>query len=275
MSHVLRCSPLLSVKWLSAFILALSLPHVELLALSLTFGNTTLDYARDNVLRTFNVLEKQWKESSDPAERAKWDRTFGQRTKPIELALGAEGPLGGRQRFTASYFHGRDGLSSIAFLDNDPFPLPLPPAGSQAPPAGELHVPHPLKLSSQASKDVLLAHLAANPPGTVRIAAIGPLTNLALAWLQDPVIFSKVGLISVMGGALDVTGNTAPESEFNTYADPWAAKVLFEDAVGHQALRGKRGSRLPIELLPLDITGRSTVPYARLMSKPDTPLGKL
>ncbi|CAO1618204.1 unnamed protein product [Parajaminaea phylloscopi] len=262
-----------------SFILALSLPHVELLALSLTFGNTTLDYARDNVLRLFGVLQRQWSESEDETEKLKWGRVFGPQAKAIELALGAEGPLGGRQRFTASYFHGRDGLSSIAFLPDDPFPLPQPPPGSSAPAADSIvrlpsHVPHPLKLSSQSSKDVMLAHLAANPPGTVRIAAIGPLTNLALAWLQDPVTFARVGLISVMGGALDVAGNTAPESEFNTYADPWAAKVLFEDAVGHDALSNKRGCRLPIELLPLDITNRSTVPYSRLMSVPDTPLGK-
>lgn len=262
-----------------SFVLALSQPQVNVLGFSLTFGNTTLDYARDNVLRTFNVLRKQWqwaKDTGNTAEQAKWERLFGEEAKGIQLALGAEGPLGGRQRFTASYFHGRDGLSSIAFLEGDPFPLPLPPPENELDSTASIpYVPAPLKLTPKASPDMILEQLAAHPEGSIRIAAIGPVTNLALAFQKDPVTFARVGLISVMGGALDVPGNTAPEAEFNTYADPWAAKVLFEDAVGHEALRGKHGGRLPIELLPLDITTRHTVQYGRLMSKPDSPLGHL
>lgn len=245
----------------------------------MTFGNTTLDYAQANVLRLFGVLHRQWKEAPDQSERARWDRIFDEQAKTIELSLGAEGPLGGRQRFTASYFHGRDGLSSVAFLPDDPFPLPLPPPGSASditkPSKEQPFIPHPLKLSSLSSADLLLDQLAKNPPGSIRIAAIGPLTNLALAWRKDPATFARVGLISVMGGALDEPGNTAPCSEFNVYADPWAAKVLFEESVGHESLKSRRGQRLPIELLPLDITGRHTVPYSRLMGRTDTPLGQL
>lgn len=233
------------------------------------------------MLRLFGVLRKQYEASPEgSAEREKWGRLFGPeaRNRVIDLALGAEGPLGGRQRFTASYFHGRDGLSSVAFLKDDPFPLPVPPpmTGRSSEVEGTPYVPAPLRLSSSDSATTLLSHLRNNPPNTIRIAAIGPLTNLALAWQKDPHTFARVGLISVMGGALDVPGNTAPCSEFNTYADPWAAKVLFEEAVGHAALKEKRGERLPIELLPLDITGRSTVPYKRLMSGGDkTPLSRL
>ncbi|CAO1616707.1 unnamed protein product [Sympodiomycopsis kandeliae] len=259
-----------------SFFLALSQPHVNVLGFSLTFGNTTLDYARDNVLRTFNVLKKQWqwaKDTGNTAEKAKWNRLFGPEAKEIQLALGAEGPLGGRQRFTASYFHGRDGLSSIAFLEGDPFPVPICPVEQEEQNSSSPYVPAPLKLNSKASADMILEQLAAHPEGSVRIAAIGPVTNLALAWQKDPATFARVGIISIMGGAIDVPGNTAPESEFNTYADPWAAKVLLEDAVGHEALKSRPGGRLPIELLPLDITSRHTVQYGRLMGNPHTPLG--
>jgi hypothetical protein len=91
-----------------AFLLALSLPHVHLLAITLTFGNTTLDYARDNVLRTFEVLKKQdeLEKKTGGEGGSRWHKAVGPGARKIEVALGAEGPLKGVERFTASYFHG-------------------------------------------------------------------------------------------------------------------------------------------------------------------------
>lgn len=54
-----------------------------------------------------------------------------------------------------------------------------------------------------------------------------------------------------------------PVAEFNTYADPFAARLLLHDAPLHPLVR-RLGGRLPIDVLPLDVTSKHSVPYARL-----------
>lgn len=138
-------------------------------------------------------------------------------------------------------------------LEGDPFPE-NPGSGPEAWP----FVP----AESKSSPDAILDVLRAEPKGTVRIAAVGPLTNLAAAWRKDPETFARVGLISVMGGAVDNPGNTSAVAEFNFFADPVAAKELLEIPRDHPALHGKP---LPLHILPLDITEKHVVPYNRLI----------
>ncbi|EPQ29264.1 uncharacterized protein PFL1_03019 [Pseudozyma flocculosa PF-1] len=234
-----------------AILLALASPEVSVKALTLTFGNTTLDYAYSNVLRTGAVLQQHLSDASTPQQVKDRFVSFRPDAEPILVALGAEQPLGG-QRFTASYFHGRDGLSGLHSLPDDPFPAPSSP-------------PLPFAPTDRSASQVMLDVLREQPEGTVRIAALGPLTNLALACQQDPATFARVGGISVMGCALDVPGNTSAVAEFNTFADPWAARFLFEEAPLDPALNGRR---LPIDLIPLDITSYHTIPYSRLVTAP-------
>jgi inosine-uridine nucleoside N-ribohydrolase len=62
-------------------------------------------------------------------------------------------------------------------------------------------------------------------PG-VWIVAIGPLTNVALALQRDPALAERVAGISIMGGSATV-GNVTPVAEFNIWADPEAADIVF------------------------------------------------
>ena len=57
-----------------------------------------------------------------------------------------------------------------------------------------------------------------------------PMTNLALLLKVFPEIKNKIGKIVFMGGAAK-GGNITPAAEFNIYADPEAAKIVFDSGI--------------------------------------------
>ena len=103
----------------------------------------------------------------------------------------------------AGDFHGKDGLGDAGY------------GPSTRAVAGE-HAVH------------ALVRLANDAPGELTLVAIGPLTNVALAVRLDPALPSKYKRLVVMGGAIRGMGNTTPAAEFNFYADPEAAAIVFE-----------------------------------------------
>ena len=60
----------------------------------------------------------------------------------------------------------------------------------------------------------------------VTIAAVGPLTNLAVALLIDPDIVKNIEEIVIMGGGHHIT-NVTNAAEFNIYDDPEAAQRVL------------------------------------------------
>jgi inosine-uridine nucleoside N-ribohydrolase len=64
----------------------------------------------------------------------------------------------------------------------------------------------------------------------VWLVPVGPLTNIALAIRQAPDIVERVAGISLMGGAVG-PGNVTPTAEFNIWADPHAAQIVFAAGV--------------------------------------------
>ncbi|WP_419553616.1 nucleoside hydrolase [Candidatus Poriferisodalis sp.] len=60
----------------------------------------------------------------------------------------------------------------------------------------------------------------------VWLVPVGPLTNVALAMRQAPDIVERLAGISLMGGAIG-PGNVTPTAEFNIWADPHAAQIVF------------------------------------------------
>jgi len=73
----------------------------------------------------------------------------------------------------------------------------------------------------------LLIDLLMNSDGDITIVPTGPLTNIATAIRREPAILPRIKAISLMGGAIGV-GNRMPGAEFNIWADPEAAAIVFE-----------------------------------------------
>lgn len=57
--------------------------------------------------------------------------------------------------------------------------------------------------------------------------ALGPLTNVALAFKLCPDITSQIKEIFIMGGNCEGVGNVSMSAEFNFYVDPEAAFVVL------------------------------------------------
>lgn len=82
------------------------------------------------------------------------------------------------------------------------------------------------------------------------IAAIGPMTNLALAYHLEPQLDELVADIFVMGGAAMTAGNTTPAAEFNFFVDPEAARHVIRH--GNPRMVGldvTQGASVPLDLI--------------------------
>jgi len=132
----------------------------------------------------------------------------------IPVAEGAAGPLVGRV-VRATEVHGEAGIGSTE----------LPPATAQAVPEHAVE---------------FIARLLRDHPEPVAIAPIGPLTNIALVLKLYPDLADRISHLSIMGGSIG-EGNSTVSAEFNIYADPEAADVVFRSGV-------------PITMMGLDVT---------------------
>jgi purine nucleosidase len=119
----------------------------------------------------------------------------------VPVAVGADKPLK-RRLTTATFFHGEDGIGGV----------PLPP-------------PRGAPIAERAPR--FLARMARQYEGALRLVAVGPLTNVALACREDASFSRRLGRLVVMGGAATVGGNVTPVAEANFYNDPEAADAVF------------------------------------------------
>ncbi|HEX3053584.1 MAG TPA: nucleoside hydrolase [Aggregatilineaceae bacterium] len=83
-------------------------------------------------------------------------------------------------------------------------------------------------------------------PSDTILIPVGPLTNIAAALQRDPGIAKNIPALILMGGGHEV-GNTTPSAEFNIWADPEAARVVFASGIPK------------ITVVPLDATHRALV----------------
>ena len=118
---------------------------------------------------------------------------------------GASRPLIAEAQYAAA-FHGENGLGDV-----------------------KLPMPEDAELFDTPAWDALYA-CARQHPGTLRLIAIGPLTNIAIALTKYPDLKTLLHTILIMGGAA-VGGNVTPAAEFNIHADPEAAQIVFKSGV--------------------------------------------
>jgi len=93
------------------------------------------------------------------------------------------------------------------------------------------------------------------------LAAVGPLTNVALALALEPDLPELLDGLVVMGGAAFASGNVTPLAEANFHADPEAARKVVAEA--------------DPSIVGLDVTVGANLPPGWIDSLPDeTPLGR-
>jgi purine nucleosidase len=91
---------------------------------------------------------------------------------------------------------------------------------------GEAKLPAPRGRTVDAhAVDFLIDEISA-APGAVTLVATGPLTNIALAVRRHPPLVRQVADFVIMGGSAG-RGNVTPAAEFNIWADPEAAAIVF------------------------------------------------
>ncbi|KAL8956863.1 MAG: hypothetical protein Q9193_005723, partial [Seirophora villosa] len=262
-----------------------------------------------NAVSMFRVIEKERQWRKDHGRLDGFDAL--KHAKPI-IAVGADEPLGG-ERMKAAYYHGADGLGGIHSSHphhSSPsetwkhlFDLPPPGTLLTSTAASATHTDPPSAThnlftpSSSPSHLEILRILEAEPPDTITLIAIGPLTTFATAAAHAPQTFLRAKELLVMGGAVEVPGNMTPVGEFNTIADaaaaarvyaltspepestmpPFGEKVNLPDYPNPSVLGNRR---LKVAMFPLDITTRHTLRrdevYAKLkpLCDSDSPLAE-
>jgi len=131
----------------------------------------------------------------------------------VIVSKGASEPLI-RLRETAPGIHGESGLDGPEF-------------------------PEPSRGWSEEHASDTIIRLVKESEEPVTILPTGPLTNVALALSKAPEIKDNIEEIVLMGGG--TFGNWTPTAEFNIWADPEAAKKVFD-------------SGIPLVVMGLDIT---------------------
>ena len=121
-----------------------------------------------------------------------------------QIYQGAAKPLRGEGRL-AKGCHGESGLGD--FVPPDHMVLPAQPEPASA----------------------FFAKIAQGKE-VYTLFCLGPLTNIAEAFIQNPGIVNNIGRLVIMGGAFSKQGNATKDAEFNVYNDPLAFQTVLNEA---------------------------------------------
>lgn len=111
-----------------------------------------------------------------------------------------------RELFTSEFVHGEDGM-------------------------GNMDLPEPEIVPQKShAVDAIIDFIMANP-GEIEVVTLGPLTNLAMAYLKEPQIAHCVKNVTIMGSAGLGSGNITPAAEFNIFVDAEAASIVLNSGM--------------------------------------------
>jgi inosine-uridine nucleoside N-ribohydrolase len=142
----------------------------------------------------------------------------------IPVYRGASGPIF-RERVDAANVHGPDGMAGF-------------------------DLPHTRREVQGVNAWDAIHQYAVEWRGALEIVAIGPLTNLAMAFVKYPDLPGLLHRIVFMGGST-AEGNVTPAAEFNIFADPEAADIVLRAGV-------------PVHMCGLDMTMKALMSPAEL-----------
>ena len=108
-----------------------------------------------------------------------------------------------------------------------------------------VELPDPVKTVDSRYAWDFLYEKAVEFKGELEILAVGPLTNLGIAFLKYPDLPNLLKRIVIMGGGFS-HGNWTAAAEFNIWADPDAARIIFEAGV-------------PLAMMGLDICEKAII----------------
>ncbi|XP_071960957.1 inosine-uridine preferring nucleoside hydrolase-like [Antedon mediterranea] len=124
------------------------------------------------------------------------------------------------ERLRATFYHGIDGLGDAKNIDQPD-----------------------INLIKKEVAAIALVRMVNERPGEISIAAIGPLTNIAIAMKLDPHFTEKVKEIVIMGGELEGRASNLT-TEFNFTCDPEAVHIVLGE------------SQCPVTIVPFEVTRR-------------------
>jgi len=110
----------------------------------------------------------------------------------------------------------------------------------------ELPIPPPTSRAQETGAVEFLVETFRSATEPIALVPVGPLSNIGAALALDPSLAKTVHEVVIMGGGHHV-GNTTPSAEFNIWADPEAADMVF--TAGFERLT----------LVPLDATHKALV----------------
>lgn len=123
----------------------------------------------------------------------------------IPVAMGTSAPLI-RVSTYGKYVHGENGFGDCSF--DEPVLQPV----------------------DEHAVDMIL-RLVRSHPGEITIAALGPLTNIALAVAKDRSIVPLIKRVVFMGGTYEALGNATSVATANLFHDPHAARIVYDSGI--------------------------------------------